>query len=57
MQAQITITVSNPIECTPEQFREWLEFHYGKSSAISIENPNEKAHEVLKPENIEIEIV
>lgn len=39
MQAEINIKVTAPIECTGDQFKEWVEYCLGSRASISIENP------------------
>lgn len=39
MEKEITITVSAPIECTDEQFEEWVEYCLGYTGGISMDNP------------------
>lgn len=39
MTRKITISVTAPVECTDEQFREWSEFCLGHTSSMSSENP------------------
>jgi hypothetical protein len=39
MTREITITVTAPIECTEEEFKEWAWFNLGCCGDISIENP------------------
>lgn len=39
MEETFTITVVAPVECTPEQLREWVEFGVGYRGGISMDNP------------------
>lgn len=39
MEKEITITVVAPVECTDEQFDEWVRFSVGYTGQISIDNP------------------
>lgn len=39
MEKEIRITVVAPVECTDEQFQEWVEFCLGYVGSISTENP------------------
>ena len=39
MEKEIRINVAAPVECTDEQFQEWVEFCLGYSGSISMENP------------------
>lgn len=53
MEKKITITVKAPIECTEEQFEEWVKYSVHYTSDISLSNP---LHEYeLEVEEIEIE--
>jgi len=39
MEQEVTMTVKAPIECTDEQFTEWVEFCLGSRGSMSIDNP------------------
>jgi len=39
MTKTIEITVSTDVECTEEEFKEWVEYSLGYSSQIKIANP------------------
>lgn len=39
MEKTITIRITSPVECTEQQFNEWIEFSIGYRASISIENP------------------
>ena len=39
MKKEITITVIAPIECTEQQFEEWVEFCVHYNGHISMSNP------------------
>lgn len=39
MVKEITITVKAPIQCTDEQFQEWVEYCLGYRGGMSMENP------------------
>jgi hypothetical protein len=39
MTKDVNITVTAPVKCTEEQFREWIEFCVGYRANISIDNP------------------
>jgi len=39
MTREITITVTAPVDCTDQQFKEWVMFEVGYGSSISIDNP------------------
>jgi hypothetical protein len=39
MTKEITITVKSPIDCTEEQFDEWIKFCLHYNGGMSIENP------------------
>ena len=39
MEKEIRVTVSAPIECTDEQFEEWVKYCLGYTGQISLENP------------------
>jgi len=39
MSETFTIKVDAPVECTPEQLREWVEFNVGYRGGISMYNP------------------
>lgn len=39
MTKQITITVTSPIDCTDEQFNEWVKFCVHYTAEMSLSNP------------------
>lgn len=39
IEREVTITVVAPVECTEEQFDEWVKFCTGYSGSISADNP------------------
>ena len=39
MEKEVRITVSAPVECTDEQFQEWVEYCLGCRGSIPISNP------------------
>ncbi len=39
MQAEVTFTITPPIECTKEQFEEWIDYCLKQRHDISLENP------------------
>ena len=39
MEKEITIRVKAPIECTDEEFEEWVKFELGYNGSISTTNP------------------
>jgi len=39
MTKEVTITVTAPIECTDEQFEEWVRYCTGYTNSISLSNP------------------
>jgi len=52
MIKEITITVLSPVDCTDEQFQEWVEFCLGYRGGMSVENP---LHEYdLEVSNVDI---
>jgi hypothetical protein len=52
MTKEILITVTAPINCTEDQFMEWIEYCTGASSSINVRNP---LHEYdMGAENVEI---
>lgn len=53
MTKEITITVTAPVECTDEQFNEWVMFNTGYTASISVDNP--LCDEPLEAETIDID--
>ena len=39
MEKEVRITVSAPVECTDEQFQEWVEYCLGCRGSIPTSNP------------------
>tara|TARA_B110000259_G_C13957887_1_gene379475 strand:- start:307 stop:465 length:159 start_codon:yes stop_codon:yes gene_type:complete len=39
MGKEVRITIVAPIECTDEQFEEWVKFEVGDIGSINIDNP------------------
>lgn len=39
MTKEVRFTVTAPVECTDEQFKEWVEYCTGYSASISMSNP------------------
>lgn len=39
MTKEVRFTVTAPVDCTDEQFREWVEYCTGSTASISISNP------------------
>ena len=39
MTKEIRLMVKSPVECTDEQFQEWVEYCFGHRGGISVENP------------------
>ena len=39
MEKEVTITVTAPVDCTDEEFKEWVEFCVGYMGGMSMENP------------------
>ena len=40
MTAKIELTVTPPKSCTPEEFKEWLDYVLGQRADIALTNPN-----------------
>ncbi len=39
MEKEVRINVVAPVECTEEQFQEWVEYCLGYRGSISMQNP------------------
>lgn len=39
MEKKVTITIKTPVECTEQQFEEWIKFCVGYTASMSCENP------------------
>lgn len=39
MTREVALTVTAPVECTEEQFEEWVKFCTGYHASISTDNP------------------